>query len=39
MRKNKLSKLVMILMMVALLTGCGSNESCPSANNTRGSSN
>ena len=39
MRKNKLSKLVMILMMVALLTGCGSNESSTTANNTSGSSN
>lgn len=39
MKKNKLSKLVMILMMVALLTGCGSNESSTTANNTNGSSN
>lgn len=34
MKKNKLSKLVLILMMVVLLTGCGSNESSTTANNT-----
>lgn len=40
MRKNKLSKLVLILMMVVLLTGCGSDKSSTTANNTsRSSSN
>ena len=39
MKKNKLSKLVLIMMMVVLLTGCGSNESSTTANNANRNSN
>ena len=39
MKKSNLTKLALIMMIVVLLTGCGSNESSTTANNTSGNSN
>lgn len=39
MKKSNLSKLALIMMIVVLLTGCGSNESSTTANNANRNSN
>lgn len=39
MKKSNLSKLALIMMIVVLLTGCGSNESSTTSNNANRNSN